>query len=296
LSLPATAPSARETFEARLRELRQDRRNAALPGLAATAAGIVVLLAVPVHKTLAVPDSLNEALGTLGQAVVGVNFASYRVQHLDHHRAGDPFDDPDGHIYRPIAATRPGLPRIAVWLFGTFVELAVKIVQKGIGSYGTGTKINEASKRQSRRHTVYVVLAQLSLVGLCWALTGRITGYVEQWLLPLFGVAVLVNRTRIFIEHGVALLDGEPYGDRVPTVDMDCPAWERLVLAPWGFAWHASHHLHLTVPQYNLPRLSALLAEQGTPGFRKVRGSYARTLWRGLWAPAFRRDEPCPKP
>ncbi len=315
-SAPAPAPAPaydRARFEERLRELRQDKRNAALPGLVATYVGLFVLLLAPlwgpwwlplalivpmgllqyrvvlsgheaVHKSLAVPESLNDSLGVCGQALVGVNFASYRVQHLDHHRATTPLEDPDGHIYGPIVAARPGLARASSWLFGTFWEIAVKIVQKGIGSVGTAPTVSKESRAASRRHTVYVILTQVVLLAWCTWVTGRITGYLELWILPLFGVAVLLNRTRIFVEHGVAILTAAPGGTgRVPTVDMRVPAWERWIVAPWGFSWHCSHHLHMTVPQYNLQRLHELLREHRPAGYREIEGSYVSTVWRALW-------------
>jgi fatty acid desaturase len=313
-SAPAAPPErAASSFEEQLRALRQDKRNVALPGLAACYVGVAAMLVAPlwgpwwlplalivpmgilqyrivlsgheaVHKNLAQPEALNELLGVFGQALVGVNFASYRVQHLDHHRATRLLDDPDGHIYGPIVAARPGFPRIVTWLLGTFWEIAVKVVQKGIGSVGTGAKVSDQTKALSRRHTLYVVLAQLSLLAWSTWVTGRITGYAEMWIVPLFGVAVLLNRTRIFVEHGVALLHQYEAGAaRLPTVDMRVPGWERFVLAPFGFAWHCSHHLHMTVPQYNLPRLHELLREHGSPGYREIEGSYLSTVWRAMW-------------
>lgn len=316
LSARTDVAEPRAAFEAELRRLRNDVRNVALPGLLATYAGVVVLMLAPwwsgwawaplltfvpmgllqyrivisgheaVHRTLCRPAWLNEALGVVGQALVGVNFASYRVQHLEHHRSADVADDPDGHIYGPIVAARPGWPRLFVWTFGTFAEIAVKILQKGAGSVGTPARPSPESLAASRRHTLYVVLAQLALALAAFAITGRVTGYVELWLLPLLLVTVFINRTRILVEHGYALLtdDGRTPG-RLPTIDMVVPAWERWLFAPFRFDCHGSHHLHLTVPHHHLPRLRELLREQGAVGFREVRGSYLRAIYDILRMP-----------
>ena len=39
--------------------------------------------------------------------------------------------------------------------------------------------------------------------------------------------------------------------------------WERLLLAPNRVNYHLEHHLLMTVPHYNLPRMHDLLRERG---------------------------------
>lgn len=299
-----------------IRALRLDRRNVALPGLVLVIVGLVAafvfvavgpwwapILTFPVishlqyrlvlsgheavHGTLCWPERLNEAIGVAGQALVGVNFASYRVQHLDHHRARTVADDPDGHIYGPIVAQPPGWRRWTLWFFGTALEIAKKVVQKGVGSIGTENhvKASDESVALSRWHTAAVVLSQMALILVTWNVTGRITGYLELWFGPLM-LAVLVNRTRILVEHGLALLEGVPTKRGVPTMDLVAPVWERWFFAPFLFNYHASHHLHLTVPHYNLPALHRALRDAGTPGYQHVHGSYLSALARTMTLPA----------
>jgi fatty acid desaturase len=71
----------------------------------------------------------------------------------------------------------------------------------------------------------------------------------------------------------------------IPTMDLLSPPWERWFFAPFLFNFHASHHLHLTVPWYNLPRLHEALREVGTPGYAEVRGSYIAALARTMREP-----------
>ena len=52
----------------------------------------------------------NEFFGVFGQALVGVNFHAYRLQHIDHHRCASNKEDPDAHIYMKVMSIRPGLP------------------------------------------------------------------------------------------------------------------------------------------------------------------------------------------
>ncbi len=313
----APVPAAPSDFEAELRALRTDARNVALPGLAGTyvalaclvalalrvdAAWAYLLLAAPighlqyrvtlsgheaVHKTLAFPGWLNETLGVVGQSLVGVNFASYRVQHLDHHRATSLAGDPDGHIYGGIIAAERGWRRVATWVFGTFVELAIKIWQKGVGSIGRAHAAREsvATRRYSALCSVAVVVTQTALLLGLWRASGHWYAYGAVWIGPLFVVAVFLNRSRILVEHGLPLLDGVPPVARsLPTVDVVPPAWERWLFAPFYFNYHCCHHLYLSVPHYNLPRLRELLRAHGTAGYHEVEGSYVRALRRTMRA------------
>lgn len=305
------------SFEEALRALRTDERNVALPGLLATYVLLVACVltaahldtlwgylafAAPigllqyrvtlsgheaVHRTLCFPGWLNETLGVVGQALVGVNFASYRVQHLDHHRATSMAADPDGHIYGTIVNTPRGWRRVVTWTLGTLVELVIKIGQKGIGSIGRA-HAQASSVRTlgySRFCSVLVVLTQSALLLGLWKLTGHPWAYAALWIGPLFVVAVFLNRCRILVEHGLALLlEVPPVARSIPTVDIVPPAWERLVFAPFLFNYHCSHHLFLTVPHYNLPRLRDLLKNHGVTGYHEVEGSYARALARAMRA------------
>merc|ERR1712167_172877 len=90
-----------------------------------------------VHSTLCYPKQLNDFFGVVGQAMVGVNFTAYRQQHLDHHRCRSYNDDPDGHIYTSVMFTPAGWKRWLTLIFGMFLEILIKIRQKGSGGYGT---------------------------------------------------------------------------------------------------------------------------------------------------------------
>jgi fatty acid desaturase len=312
---PPGAPAP--DFAERLRALRNDHRNVALPGLIATWLGIGALLAAPawlgvahlvwitpvmgvllyrlvisgheaVHHTLVWPRPLNEAFGVLGQALVGVNFTAYRLQHLDHHKVRDRAQDPDGYIYGWVIETPAGWRRLAVLLFGVPIEILIKIRQKGTGGFGSRAAHPPEIVRDKRRDTALVLLAQLGLVLLSWTTTGWWWGYAVVWILPLFGVAVLLNRCRIVVEHGLAHLIAwklpggfqEFGGLRIPTVDISPPAWEAALFAPYGFHHHCCHHLHMSVPHYNLPALRALLREHRASGFHEIGGSYLSALAR----------------
>lgn len=325
-----------------LAALRRDERNVALPGLTlayvllvglflspafSSSHWIFALIWVPlgvlqyrvvisgheaVHKTLCYPLWLNEFLGVLGQSLVGVNFAAYRLQHLDHHRARSLDEDPDGHIYGGIIKTPRGARRFVVWTLGTLVEILVKIRQKGTGGYGTLRDQRPEEVRQRRLHTLLVILAQLTIMASAAAILAThlglslvpsaltpaallqagallVGGYALLWTGPLFTVAVFLNRSRILIEHGLALLINEETpgaisGPRIPTVDIVPNVVERLIFSPFLFNYHCCHHLYMTVPHYNLPQVRELCRAHGVKGYHEVRGSYLTALRRAMSA------------
>lgn len=325
-----------------LAALRRDERNVALPGLAlayvllvglflspalVSSHWIFALIWVPlgvlqyrvvisgheaVHKTLCYPLWLNELLGVLGQSLVGVNFAAYRLQHLDHHRARSLDEDPDGHIYGGIIKTPRGARRLMVWTLGTLVEILVKIRQKGTGGYGTLRDQRPEEVRQRRLHTLLVILAQLTIMVSAAAILAThlgiplvpsaltpgelvqagallVGGYALLWTGPLFTVAVFLNRSRILIEHGLALLINEETpgaitGPRIPTVDIVPNVVERLIFSPFLFNYHCCHHLYMTVPHYNLPQVRELCRAHGVKGYHEVHGSYLTALRRAMSA------------
>ncbi len=318
----ARAADTRRRFEARLRELRTDERNVALPGLVLTYLGVVSLLLAPiwlggahwiwmipvmgylqyrvvisgheaVHHTLVYPRKLNELLGVFGQAIVGVNFTAYRLQHLDHHKVRTRKEDPDGHIYGWVVEARPGLPRLAVLFFGTVLEIVIKVYQKGTGGIGNHEKQSAKVLARKSRDTKLVIAAQLTLIGICWATTGWFWGYLLLWILPLFGVAVFLNRCRIVVEHGLAQLIAQQLpggfqefgGLRIPTVDIVPNRIEQVVFAPYLFNYHCCHHLFMAVPHYNLPALRDLLRAHGYSGYHEIHGSYLSALARCIRDP-----------
>lgn len=255
-----------------------------------------------VHKTLCYPLKLNDFFGVLGQSMVGVNFTAYRLQHLDHHRCRDHVSDPDSHIYYSIITTPRGWKRTLKLTLGTLIEIVVKIHQKGSGGYGTKQKIKPDIQYRMKRDSRLVIFAQFCLLLSCgsilsgvvfpvdlslWGLVSWgfmvVAGYALLWIFPLFCITVFLNRCRILIEHGLAWkiaqnMEMEFGGPRIPTIDIVPHPIERRMFAPFLFNYHCSHHLFMTVPHYNLPRLYKLLKEREFAGHHEVPGGYLSSL------------------
>ncbi len=308
-----------EPLKQQLLSLHRDQRNVAAPGLVLTHAAWLTAVAwaglapgwisIPiavlvigvmqyrlvmscheaVHRTLLFPVRLNETVGLLHCAMVGINYIRYRRQHNGHHRADHLREDPDAYIYNPVLRTKPGWRRAAVWLAGTLFEYVEKFRQKGLAVRETASV-----RRTARWHSVSIVIAHLGLLtglGLAigwWA-------YPVLWLLPLFTVAIFLNRTRVIIEHGwpyaCCQLDSGRVGDlHQMTIDVLTNPLERFILAPFSFNYHHAHHKIQTIPHYNNEQLSMLLDHQTQPQHsRRIRASYLSLLANIL------RGKPCHK-
>ncbi|MBM75587.1 MAG: hypothetical protein CMK59_09315 [Proteobacteria bacterium] len=271
-----------------------------------------------VHKTLCSSLKLNEFFGVLGQSLVGVSFTAYRQQHLDHHKALHNDHDPDAHIYMGVLSAPPGWKRFVFLTLGTFIEIAIKIRQKGSGGYGSERKLSKKIQRNMKRDSLLVIFAQLCLIAvsslvlsswveLYWPSNfletpniSNVQGwfsllcswgfsYALLWITPLFGITVFLNRCRIVIEHGLALKIAEQLVDnttenpqkklRIPTVDIVPSPIERLLFAPFLFNYHCSHHLFMGVPHYHLPALHESLKDNQYPGHYTLKGGYLKALW-----------------
>jgi fatty acid desaturase len=80
------------------------------------------------------------------------------------------------------------------------------------------------------------------------------------WVVAWFTTNSLVTRIRSIAEHNmVPDRDDEMRNTRTTQASW----WERLFIAPNRVNYHLEHHLLMTVPFYNLPRMHRLLAERG---------------------------------
>jgi len=300
----------RMPFQESLAALHRDRRNVAIIDIAATfmlLAGVICFLVLypgpwtygfvfiaiglmqyriviacheAVHKTLLFPLSLNESVGTALCAMVGINLLLYRRQHLGHHAAQDIGHDTDAYIYEPILRARPGIQRLAVWIFGTAAEISGKLRQKGF----TVTATIEA-EGTARIHSLAIVAAQAALL-MGWSLLFSWWYYFAFWLAPLLTIAVFMNRTRVLVEHGYDHLPRRENLELamapVKAIDVSANLIERFFIAPFGMNNHAAHHRMPSVPFYRSDDLLRLLQQQGEV-MPASQPSYLKALRFVLW-------------
>lgn len=246
-----------------------------------------------VHKNLFHPVWLNEILGLFNASLVGVSLFNYRKAHLEHHKAPQSIqDDVDGYIYRPLLLAQPGWPRLRLLVCGLFIDIYVKFKRKIFGDDTPGMPPPDPSEG-SRLYQFVTQLGPIALVQTAililfvWHLNWW--SYFVFWFAPIFLIALFLDRTRTFLEHGYNyFFPGPPIPNLAEapqdTIDVRTNAVERYLLAPFGFSCHQAHHAQLTVPFYNLPKLTNLL-EEHQPGYHpRIQGSYITILFKMLWA------------
>ena len=253
------------------------------------------------HKTLFHPVWLNETIGLLTASLVGISLFNYRKAHLDHHKSPQSIaDDVDGYIYRPLLTVKAGWPRTWKLFAGLFVDIYVKFHRKlfgdntamppgadaGGGGGGGGGVV-------AHLQSVFVQLAPIAvvqtavLVAFAWFWVWW--AYFVFWFIPIFLIALGMDRARTFLEHSYNyFFPGPPIPNLAEvaqdTIDVDTNALERFLFAPFGFSYHQAHHAQLTVPYYNLRELAGVL-EENQPGYhRRIKGSYLGLLFKVLWA------------
>jgi fatty acid desaturase len=90
-------------------------------------------------------------------------------------------------------------------------------------------------------------------------------------------------RIRSIAEHA---LTGDPGDPLTNTRTVLASPWERIFLAPHRVNYHLEHHLVMTVPCHNLPRLHDLLAQRGLLDGACLANGYREVLAAMVSAPA----------
>ena len=135
---------------------------------------------------------------------------------------------------------------------------------------------------RARRAAVGTLVSNLALVAI-FAAVGHPALYL-LWVAAWFTTYTLVTRVRAIAEHAMTPAALDPSDPLNNTRTMLARWWERLVVAPNRLNYHLEHHLLMTVPHYNLPRMHHLLAVRGVLEHACVERSYWSILRRAASA------------
>jgi fatty acid desaturase len=200
---------------------------------------------------------------------------SYRTYHLQHHAKNWTKDDPDLGLVLPFPITRASLRR--------------KIWRDLTGQ--TGRKFARASwKRSVARWRAGDVRGRQAFVGFLTTnvlLFAVLASFGHPWLYLLWAGAwlttnTLVTRIRSIAEHAMVPDPADPLRNTRTTL---ARWWERIFLAPNRVNYHLEHHLLMTVPHTNLPKLHRMLADRGLLDGALVTKGYAAVLRRAASKP-----------
>ncbi len=232
--------------------------------------GFAVLMHEAAHRSLFESKAVNDWAGQwLCAYPIWSDMTVYRPYHLQHHAHTGTQRDPDLGLIRPFPVTRESLKR-KIWrdLSG---QTGVKFARAG-WKRSVARWHDPAGRRAAIGFVVtnLLLLGALAAVGYAWLYLL----WVGSWLTT----HTLVTRIRSIAEHALTPDADDPLGNTRTTLGR---WWERLFIAPNRVNYHLEHHLLMTVPHYQLPRMHALLAERWLLGRACVeREGYAAVLRR----------------
>jgi fatty acid desaturase len=181
-------------------------------------------------------------------APLGVDFDGERHNHLEHHRLFATVDDPDRYLYQ--LADKRSRARLLLFLTGltSLPHILAKAKRRRPPS-ADGRPLGRLSRGRRPTLIAQIVIALLiSRVLPPWA-------YVALWLAPLYVMAFVPHKIRMFCEHAQMVLPDEAADDR-RLLTFRPGLLEQQLMAPLGLNYHAEHHMFPSVPYYALPALA----------------------------------------
>jgi fatty acid desaturase len=248
---------------------------AALFVIGARQLGLAVVMHDASHRAFFHNRRLNDFAGNwLAAYPIWSDLQPYRPYHLQHHARTGSAEDPDIGLVTPFPITAASFRR-KIWrdLSGqTGWKFAKAAFRRTFGRY--------REDPVARRAAQGVLITNLVLLLLVTA-AGHPALYL-LWAGAWLTTHTLVTRIRSIAEHALTSDPGHPLRNTRTTI---ARWWERLLIAPNHVNYHLEHHLLMTVPHYNLPRMHRLLRDRGVLADACVERSYFRVLARAASRP-----------
>jgi len=249
---------------------------AALFVIGARQLGLAVIMHDAAHRALFPSRRANEWVGQwLAAYPIWSDLQSYRHYHLRHHAHTWTERDPDLKLATPFPITPASLRR-KVWrdLSGqTGLKFARFSLRRDLGTEGPWRERLGRGLR-SPRFRGMLITNGLLLGGL--SLAGQPALYL-LWVGAWLTTNTLATRIRAIAEHSMVPDPADPLRNTRTTL---ARWWERLLVAPNRVNFHLEHHLLMTVPPYNLPRMHRMLRERGALDGALVETGYPAVLRR----------------
>ncbi len=251
--------------------------------------GMAVVMHEASHYTLFANRRLNDWVGNwLAAYPVWADVAPYRAYHLKHHKFTGTPDDPDLGLAAPFPIT-PDSFRRKVWrdLSGqTGWKQAKLVFYRDVGWAGTRNQRSLGMNRGEQPDTGWHKIAPVAITNGVLLGVLMLAGYPLLYLLWVGAWLTtyrFVTRLRSIAEHGMV---PEPLDPMRNTRTTRASWWERLLVAPNRVNFHLEHHLLMTVPHHNLPRMHELLRQRGALEGAVLSPSYADVIRLATSRPA----------
>ena len=235
--------------------------------------GFAVLMHEAAHRTLFRNRRLNDWAGNwLCAYPVWSDIYPYRPYHLQHHAKNWTADDPDLALANPFPITRASMRR-KIWrdLSGQTGWKRVQATLKRDLGRSRGRVRRNFDAGLEALHGVAITNGVLLALLVAAGHPALYLLWIAAWLTSYS----LVMRLRSIAEHAMI---PDPESDVGNTRTTVARWWERLLIAPNYVNYHLEHHLLMTVPHYNLPRMHRLLRDRGVLGDACVTRGYPGVL------------------
>jgi len=188
----------------------------------------------------------------------------YREIHLAHHSHLGGDKDPDMVNYESYPNTASFF--LTVFLRNITGVSAIKQSLEMAGIIRSEDPHTAAAniKPVSRWHIFGLAMTQIIILGLFSAFS-HWWMYFVLWLLPLLTMTKTLANIRNAVEHTAIVENAAIPFARYRTIR--APFVEKFFLSPLNFNYHAEHHLHPSIPYFNLPKAHQLMSSH--PSYRK---------------------------
>lgn len=224
------------------------------------------------HRALFNNPKVNDFVGKwLGAYPILQDMLRYRTYHNQHHLHTGTAEDPDlsitkGYPTSMISMCRK-IGRDLSGASGLKSQIAVIMMHLNYLTYNLGGQVKRIIQKDRSWGVFWSVvyenlsgpiLANLILYGILWSLGAG-------WLYLLWIGALLTTynfsiRIRAMAEHSMVKDTEDPARNTRTTY----ANWlEKLLFAPHNVNYHLEHHMLMSVPSYNLPKMHQLLQERG---------------------------------
>lgn len=250
--------------------------------------GCAIVMHEAAHRTFLSNREWNDLIGNwLGAYPTWSDVLPYRPYHLIHHAKTGTAQDPDLSLTLPFPLTRSSFRRKVLRdLTGRTGWAQIKqTFMRDVGLGSRRTQRNQGLKPGEKPDVGWHKLVPVAVSNLAIFAVPASFGRPELyllWVVSLLTTYRLAIRVRAIGEHAMAGPADDPLQNTRTTL---ASWWERLLLAPNYVNYHLEHHLLMTVPHYNLPKMHRLLREKGLLQDALVTRGYVAVLRRAVSRP-----------
>ena len=218
------------------------------------------------HHSVFSNKKVNDFVGSwLGGYLMFNKMKSYRPYHKLHHVSTGTVEDPDLLLTRGYPTSKKSMMRkFARDLFGITglkSSFALFLMSLGYIKYTQAGVVERVKKEDRQVNWMGLIGPVISNLGLFLLLAVLFEPRIYLfWLLAYFTTFQFCVRVRAMAEHSMVEDTEDPIRNTRTT---KANFIERLLFAPYNVNYHLEHHMLMSVPSYNLPKMHKLLVERG---------------------------------